>query len=106
MRTFAANVTFHDPEGTVTGHEALEGKIEALYAGAPPDWAFLAAALAARWQTWAGKRGRSAHWPARRWPHLRAHSHPVAQRILAMTAAIWHNKTGRPVTRSLIAYDH
>jgi hypothetical protein len=31
----------------------------------------------------------------------------VAQRILAMTAAIWHNhKTGQPTTRSLIAYDH
>lgn len=31
----------------------------------------------------------------------------VAQRILAMTAAIWHNhKTGQPVTRSPIAYDH
>lgn len=31
----------------------------------------------------------------------------IAQRILAMTAAIWHNhKTGQPVTRSLIAYDH
>jgi hypothetical protein len=31
----------------------------------------------------------------------------VAQRILAMAAAIWHNnKTGAPVTRSLIAYDH
>jgi len=31
----------------------------------------------------------------------------VAQRILAMTAAIWHNhKTGQPLTRSLIAYDH
>jgi Transposase DDE domain len=31
----------------------------------------------------------------------------VAQRILAMAAAIWHNhKTGQPVTRSLIAYDH
>ncbi|MBO4210923.1 IS982 family transposase [Micromonospora echinofusca] len=31
----------------------------------------------------------------------------VAQRILAMTAAIWHNRaTGQPVTRSLIAYDH
>jgi hypothetical protein len=31
----------------------------------------------------------------------------VAQRILAMTAAIWHNnKTGQPVTRSLTAYDH
>ncbi|HEX5543302.1 MAG TPA: transposase [Micromonospora sp.] len=31
----------------------------------------------------------------------------VAQRLLAMAAAIWHNnKTGAPVTRSLIAYDH
>jgi hypothetical protein len=31
----------------------------------------------------------------------------VAQRILAMAAAIWHNnKTGQPVTRSLIAYNH
>lgn len=31
----------------------------------------------------------------------------VAQRILAMAAAIWHNhKTGQPVIRSLIAYDH
>jgi hypothetical protein len=31
----------------------------------------------------------------------------VAQRILAMATAIWHNnKTGQPVTRSLIAYDH
>ena len=31
----------------------------------------------------------------------------VAQRILAMAAAIWHNRnTGAPVTRSLIAYDH
>jgi hypothetical protein len=31
----------------------------------------------------------------------------VAQRILAMAAAIWHNtQTGAPVTRSLIAYDH
>jgi hypothetical protein len=31
----------------------------------------------------------------------------VAQRVLAMAAAIWHNnKTGQPVTRSLIAYDH
>ncbi|MEU1788555.1 IS982 family transposase, partial [Streptomyces sparsogenes] len=29
------------------------------------------------------------------------------QRILAMTAAIWHNRTtGRAITRSLIAYDH
>lgn len=31
----------------------------------------------------------------------------VAQRILAMAAAIWHNhKTSQPITRSLIAYDH
>jgi hypothetical protein len=31
----------------------------------------------------------------------------VAQRILALTAAIWHNRaTGQLVTRSLIAYDH
>lgn len=31
----------------------------------------------------------------------------VAQRLLAMAAAIWpNNKTGAPVTRSLIAYDH
>jgi hypothetical protein len=31
----------------------------------------------------------------------------VAQRLLAMAAAIWHNhKTGQPTTRSLIAYDH
>jgi hypothetical protein len=31
----------------------------------------------------------------------------VAQRILALTVAIWHNRTtGQPVTRSLVAYDH
>ncbi|GAA0523040.1 MULTISPECIES: IS982 family transposase [Streptomyces] len=31
----------------------------------------------------------------------------VAQRILAMAAAIWHNhKSGAAITRSLIAYDH
>ncbi|MGW3998991.1 IS982 family transposase, partial [Amycolatopsis sp. NPDC004772] len=31
----------------------------------------------------------------------------IAQRVLALTAAIWHNHaTGQPVTRSLIAYDH
>ncbi len=31
----------------------------------------------------------------------------VAQRILALTAAIWHNRaTSQPVTRSSIAYDH
>jgi hypothetical protein len=31
----------------------------------------------------------------------------VAQRILAMAAAIWHNhRTGQPIPRSLVAYDH
>lgn len=31
----------------------------------------------------------------------------ILQRILALTAAIWHNdKTGQPTTRSLTAYDH
>lgn len=31
----------------------------------------------------------------------------VAQRILAMAAAIWHNNaTNAPITRSLTAYDH
>jgi hypothetical protein len=31
----------------------------------------------------------------------------VLQRLLALTAAIWHNdKTGQPVMRSLTAYDH
>jgi hypothetical protein len=31
----------------------------------------------------------------------------ILQRVLAMTAAIWHNwHTGQPVMRSLIAYDH
>jgi hypothetical protein len=31
----------------------------------------------------------------------------VQQRILALTAAIWHNdRTGQPIKRSLIAYDH
>ncbi|MFD0507865.1 IS982 family transposase [Streptomyces chiangmaiensis] len=31
----------------------------------------------------------------------------VAQRVLAMAAAIWHNNaTNAPITRSLIAYDH
>lgn len=31
----------------------------------------------------------------------------VAQRILAMASAIWHNnRIGAPVTRSLVAYDH
>jgi hypothetical protein len=33
--------------------------------------------------------------------------HRVLQRILALTAAIWHNDhTGQPVKRSLTAYDH
>jgi hypothetical protein len=31
----------------------------------------------------------------------------VVQRVLALTAAIWHNdRSGQPVMRSLIAYDH
>ncbi|MFC5212019.1 IS982 family transposase [Pseudonocardia sulfidoxydans] len=31
----------------------------------------------------------------------------IGQRLLAMTAAIWHNRaTGQPTTRSLTAYDH
>jgi len=31
----------------------------------------------------------------------------VLQRILALTTAIWHNdRTGQPVKRSLVAYDH
>jgi hypothetical protein len=31
----------------------------------------------------------------------------VLQRILALTAAIWHNyTTGQPTLRSLVAYDH
>ncbi len=31
----------------------------------------------------------------------------VLQRILALTAAIWHNHhTGQPIMRSLTAYDH
>jgi hypothetical protein len=31
----------------------------------------------------------------------------VLVRLLALTAGIWHNdKTGQPVMRSLIAYDH
>ncbi|GAA1524581.1 hypothetical protein GCM10009678_02300 [Actinomadura kijaniata] len=31
----------------------------------------------------------------------------VAARILALTAAIWHNDhTGQPANRSLLAYDH
>jgi len=49
--------------------------------------------------------------PAR--PRTPRRAHPpgvitrVLQRILALTAAIWHNdRTGQPVHRSLIAYDH
>ncbi|MFC4531759.1 hypothetical protein [Sphaerisporangium dianthi] len=31
----------------------------------------------------------------------------ILSRILALTAAIWHNdKTGQPIKRSLTAYDH
>ena len=31
----------------------------------------------------------------------------VLQRVLALTAAIWHNDhTGQPIKRSLVAYDH
>jgi hypothetical protein len=31
----------------------------------------------------------------------------IAQRILAMTTAIWHNyRTGQPISRLLIAHDH
>jgi hypothetical protein len=31
----------------------------------------------------------------------------IAQRLLALTAAIWHNRaTGQPITRSLVTYDH
>jgi hypothetical protein len=31
----------------------------------------------------------------------------TAQRLLALTAAIWHDDhTGQPVARSLLAYDH
>ena len=31
----------------------------------------------------------------------------VLQRVLALTAVIWHDdKTGQPVKRSLLAYDH
>ncbi len=31
----------------------------------------------------------------------------VAQRVLALTTAIWHNdRTGQPINRSLLAYDH
>ena len=42
-------------------------------------------------------------------PRLRARraQGALALGVLALTAAIWHNRaTGQPVTRSLIAYDH
>ena len=40
-------------------------------------------------------------------PHRPGVAVRVLQRILALTAAIWHNdKTGQPTLRSLIAYDH
>ena len=40
-------------------------------------------------------------------PQHRRRRHPRRQRLLAMTAAIWHKRaTGQPVTSSLIAYDH
>ena len=41
-------------------------------------------------------------------PHHRRRLHPHrCQRILALTAAIWHNDTiGAPIRRSLTAYDH
>ncbi|HEY0532982.1 MAG TPA: hypothetical protein VGD29_15420 [Actinoplanes sp.] len=45
--------------------------------------------------------------PRARPPHHRRRPARVAQRILALTAAIWHNRaTGEPVTRSPTAYDH
>jgi hypothetical protein len=32
---------------------------------------------------------------------------PILQRVLALTAATWHNwRTGQPIMRSLTAYDH
>ena len=35
------------------------------------------------------------------------HPHPIRQRILALTATIWHNDhTGQPIKRALVAYDH
>jgi hypothetical protein len=38
---------------------------------------------------------------ARTWPVR------ILQRVLALTATIWHNwHTGQPIMRSLIAYDH
>lgn len=40
-------------------------------------------------------------------PDLEGVAVRVAQRVLALAAAIWHHhKTGQPITRSPIAYDH
>ena len=40
-------------------------------------------------------------------PNYRNRTPHPAQHLLALTAAIWHNRaTSQPVTRSLIAYDH
>jgi len=40
------------------------------------------------------------HTPAEVWVR-------IVQRVLALTAAIWHNDhTGQPIKRSLLAYDH
>ena len=40
-------------------------------------------------------------------PTIEGVSVRVLQRLLALTAAIWHNhQTGQPVLRSLVAYDH
>jgi len=47
--------------------------------------------------TWNGTAGRAPEGVIAR----------VLTRILALTAAVWHNdKTGQDVKRSLIAYDH
>jgi len=52
-----------------------------------------------------------ASWPTRprspRRPHHRRVCARIAQRILAVTAANWHNDTiGARIRRSLTAYDH
>jgi hypothetical protein len=40
-------------------------------------------------------------------PRIAGVSARITQRLLALTAAIWHNRhTSQPITRSLIAYDH
>jgi hypothetical protein len=62
-----------------------------------------------------GVSAPSASARARRWPWRLARdcrtpasvTVRVLQRILALTAAIWHNDhTGQPIRRSLLAYDH